>query len=78
MTQNESAVTAPRIRGRITSLDPTDRFGFLESEEAIEVYFTAADVKARFDDLAVGTAVEFLEEEGDHGFMARDVDVLQN
>ena len=58
-------------RGTVSSLDLNEGFGFIQSDEGIEVYFTAADLSE--GDLAsyrVGMPVRFEEVEGDHGFMA--------
>jgi len=66
-------------RGRVTKLFPHERYGFLETSDALEVYFHEnAVVGAGFSDLVVGTKVRFVlaEGEGEAGPQASTVEAL--
>lgn len=54
--------------GRVARLFPEDGYGFIESDEGLEVYFHAHAVKkGKFKDLTPGTAVIFAQERGEQG-----------
>jgi cold shock CspA family protein len=64
-------------RGRVAKLFPDRGYGFIESAEGVEVYFHRNSVLHRgFDELAVGTEVRFVEEEGEQGPQASTVAVV--
>lgn len=66
---------ATPLRGRVVRLFPWEGYGFLESEGR-EVYFHRNSVRhGGFDQLEVGTAVRFAEEEGDKGPQASTLEV---
>lgn len=57
-----------RPLGQVTLLEPLMDFGRIGTPDGHEVYFNRNSVEdGRFDDLQVGTKVEFVEEEGDKG-----------
>lgn len=63
--------------GRIVRLFPDEGYGFIESDEGLEVYFHAHAVKkGKFSHLTPGTAVKFAQEAGDQGPQAIWVQVL--
>jgi len=54
--------------GRILSLFPESDYGFIETEDGLEVYFHAHAVKkGHFQNLKPGTEVKFAQEAGDEG-----------
>jgi cold shock CspA family protein len=54
--------------GRVVRLFLDDSYGFIESDEGLEVYFHAHAVKkGKFSHLTPGTAVKFAQEAGDQG-----------
>ena len=54
--------------GRVVRLFPDDDYGFIESDEGLEVYFHAHAVKkGKFSHLTPGTPVTFAQETGDQG-----------
>jgi cold shock CspA family protein/ribosome-associated translation inhibitor RaiA len=54
--------------GRVARLFPDDDYGFIETNEGLEVYFHAHAVKhGKFSHLTPGTAVTFAQETGDQG-----------
>jgi len=54
--------------GRILRLFPESNYGFIETEDGLEVYFHAHAVKkGKFENLTPGTAVKFAQEAGDQG-----------
>jgi len=54
--------------GRVVRLFLADDYGFIESDEGLEVYFHAHAVKkGKFNHLRPGTAVKFTQETGDQG-----------
>jgi cold shock CspA family protein len=55
-------------RGRIARLFPEKDYGFIETEDGLEVYFHAHAVKkGSFSRLTPGMAVKFAQEAGDQG-----------
>ncbi len=65
------------IPGRIVRLFPEQDYGFIETNEGLEVYFHAHAVKnARFEQLQPGVAVKFAQEAGDKGPQAIWVQLL--
>ncbi|MFA4901118.1 MAG: HPF/RaiA family ribosome-associated protein [Desulfobaccales bacterium] len=55
-------------RGRVVRLFPEDDYGFIETDDGLEVYFHAhALKKGKFSNLAPGMAVKFAQESGDQG-----------
>ncbi len=54
--------------GRVVRLFPEEDYGFIETEDGLEVYFHAhALKKGKFGHLAPGTEVKFAKESGDKG-----------
>jgi cold shock CspA family protein len=54
--------------GRVARLFPDDDYGFIETDEGLEVYFHAHAVKhGKFAHLTPGTPVTFAQESGDQG-----------
>jgi cold shock CspA family protein/ribosome-associated translation inhibitor RaiA len=54
--------------GRVARLFPDEDYGFIESDEGLEVYFHAHAVKkGKFSHLRPGTQVKFAQEAGDQG-----------
>jgi cold shock CspA family protein/ribosome-associated translation inhibitor RaiA len=54
--------------GRILRLFPESDYGFIETDDGLEVYFHAHAVKkGKFANLRPGTAVKFAQEAGDQG-----------
>jgi len=69
MAQQE-VKTHPEVakHGIVMRLFPEEDYGFIESEDGLEVYFHAHAVKkGKFSRLTPGTAVRFAEETGDQG-----------
>ncbi len=63
-------------RGRVTKLWSYEGYGFLETPDGVEVYFHRNSVlHGAFERLAIGSAVEFLEEAGEKGPQASTVKV---
>ena len=60
--------------GRVARLDPTSGFGFIETEEGEEIYFSRDNVVSPpFEHLVPGTEVQFLEEAAGEGVQAKRV-----
>ena len=54
--------------GRVVRLFPEDDYGFIETDDGLEVYFHAhALKKGKISSLAPGTVVKFAQEPGDKG-----------
>jgi cold shock CspA family protein/ribosome-associated translation inhibitor RaiA len=54
--------------GRVVRLFPEDDYGFIETNDGLEIYFHAnALKKGTLSSLAPGTAVKFAQEAGDQG-----------
>jgi cold shock CspA family protein/ribosome-associated translation inhibitor RaiA len=54
--------------GRVLRLFPEEDYGFLETDDGLEVYFHAHAVKkGKFENLRPGTKVKFAQEAGDQG-----------
>ncbi len=54
--------------GRVFRLFPEDNYGFIETDDGLEVYFHAHAVKkGKFSSLTPGTEVKFAQEAGDKG-----------
>ncbi|MBK7398774.1 MAG: HPF/RaiA family ribosome-associated protein [Myxococcales bacterium] len=69
--EHEGATT----RGKIVKLFGYEGYGFLESAEGVEVYFHRnAVLHDRFDQLALGQEVRFVEELGEKGPQASTVE----
>jgi ribosomal subunit interface protein len=63
-------------RGRVSTLFPERGYGFLTTEDGMEVYFHKNSVIGdKFKDLAIGTEVRFVEREGEKGPQASTVKV---
>ena len=73
--QGDVKMHAPVIQGHIVRLFKDQDFGFIEAMDGEEYYFNAASVvhPSRFDRLAVGMEVHFIEAMGDEGPQARRV-----
>lgn len=66
----------PPATGRIVRLidEPGGRYGFLETDGSLEVYFHENAVLDGWDDLEVGDRVRFVEEPGEKGPQASTVE----
>ncbi|MHB9072796.1 MAG: cold shock domain-containing protein [Desulfobaccales bacterium] len=63
--------------GRVVRLFPEDDYGFIETDDGLEVYFHAhALKKGKFSSLTLGMAVKFAQEPGDQGPQAIWVQLL--
>jgi len=64
----------PAPRARVSKLLPVEGYGFLETPGGREIYFHRNSVLDEgFDHLKIGTAVKFVEEEGEKGPQASTV-----
>lgn len=60
--------------GHVTKLFPQEGYGFIQSVDGNELYFSATNVTyPNFDSLAIGDAVQFLGITGDEGWQAHRV-----
>ena len=76
-TRRKVKVHEPPAHARIRRLVPNADYGFLETPDGREVYFHRNSVvNARFDDLATGAEVTFVEEAGKDGPQASTVKVV--
>ena len=67
---------APTLRGRIVRMNLEEGFGFIETPDGREFYFSSVNVVTpRFDALDVGTDVQFIEDAGSQGPQAKRVSV---
>jgi cold shock CspA family protein/ribosome-associated translation inhibitor RaiA len=67
----------PVPHGRISKLYLEEGYGYLETPEGTEIYFHKHSVlDERFDELAIGTEVSFVEEAGQKGPQASTVRIL--
>jgi len=63
--------------GRVDRLFPEEGYGFLSTLDGRQIYFHKNSVlEGRFEDLTVGTAVHFTEEDGEKGPQAASVKVV--
>jgi ribosomal subunit interface protein len=63
-------------RGRVSTLFPERGYGFLTTEDGMEVYFHRNSVIGdKFKDLQIGTEVRYVEREGEKGPQASTVKV---
>jgi cold shock CspA family protein len=63
--------------GRVISLFPAKRYGYIETPDERELYFNANSViNQRFKDLKVGSKVSFAEEAGEKGPQASTVRLI--
>lgn len=61
---------------RVHTLFPEEGYGFLETADGAEVYFHRNSlIRGAFDELAIGTEVTCVAEEGDNGLQASTVRV---
>jgi len=64
-------------RAHVRALFPAEGYGFLETPDGGEIYFHRNSlIHSGFDELAIGTAVTFVAEEGDNGLQASTVRVI--
>lgn len=64
-------------QGRVSKLFPKESYGFLTTPDGTEVYFHRNSVLAPgFDRLEVGSAVRFVQEEGERGPQASTVTIV--
>jgi cold shock CspA family protein len=62
------------VHGQVSELDPEKQYGFLETPDGREIYFHANSlIEGAFEDLAIGTELRFVEEQGDNGPQATTV-----
>lgn len=67
----------PTPAGRVTRIDPSGEFGFIETVDGREIYFHRNSVlNDAFARLAPGTQVAFAEEQGEKGDQASTVRLL--
>ncbi|MCP5155097.1 MAG: HPF/RaiA family ribosome-associated protein [Ectothiorhodospiraceae bacterium] len=60
--------------GRVKALFPERDYGLIESDDGREIYFHRNSVvQTRYEDLAVGTTVQWVEEAGENGPQASTV-----
>ena len=63
--------------GRVTVLEPLMDYGRIGTADGRDIYFNRNSVQDdRFDDLKVGSRVQFVEESGDEGPQASSVKIL--
>jgi cold shock CspA family protein len=77
--RQRGAVKTParQAPGRVSQVFPIDEYGYIEAADGHEVYFQkTAVLKGVFDRLKVGTAVSFVEEQGQRGTQASTVKLL--
>jgi cold shock CspA family protein/ribosome-associated translation inhibitor RaiA len=77
--RQRGAVKTParQARGRVSQLFPIDDYGYIEAEDGHELYFQKGSVlRGAFDRLALGSAVSFVEEQGEKGPQASTVKLL--
>jgi cold shock CspA family protein len=61
---------------RVLKLFPEEGYGILETADGTEIYFHRNSlIRGAFDELAIGTEVTFLAEDGDNGLQASTVRV---
>jgi cold shock CspA family protein len=71
-------VHLPPAEGFISKLVPEENYGFLTAKDGREIYFHANSVlNAGFPHLMPGTAVSFVEEQGEKGPQASTVRILE-
>jgi cold shock CspA family protein/ribosome-associated translation inhibitor RaiA len=64
------------LLGRVAHIVPEEDYGFIATEDGREVFFHRNSVLGgRFDELAVGASVHFVEEQGEEGPQASTVHV---
>lgn len=62
------------LHGRVARLSPQEGIGFILAEDGRELYFSRENVAyPTFDDLAVGTEVQFIEEMAEEGPQAKRI-----
>ncbi|MGZ5036435.1 MAG: HPF/RaiA family ribosome-associated protein [Usitatibacter sp.] len=67
---------APTFHGTVARLDTEEGFGFIETDDGREVYFTRENVvHPPFEHLQEGAEVQFIEEPAGEGMQARRVSV---
>lgn len=67
-----------QVSGHVTALFSEDGFGFIEDGSGKEVFFHRNSVhNDKFDELKIGTAVHYTEEQGDEGPQASAVFVRE-
>lgn len=65
---------APELHGKVARLDDEEGFGFIETDDGRELYFSRDNVlHPRFADLRPGTEVQFIEEPAGEGMQAKRV-----
>ncbi len=73
----KAKVPARSPHGRVVQLFPVGEYGYLEARDGHEVYFQKSSVlENAFSRLAVGSAVSFVEEQGEKGPQASTVTLL--
>jgi ribosomal subunit interface protein len=72
--RGEVKVHPPVRHGKVARLDVEQGFGFIESEDGRDVYFSRENVLSPpFDHLEPGTEVQFIEEPAGEGMQAKRV-----
>lgn len=76
MQRGDEKLHATTAHGRVARLDRDGGFGFIETSDGREFYFSSANVVApAFASLDVGAQVQFLEDAGSDGPQAKRVSV---
>lgn len=66
----------PVYHGRVARMFPDEGYGFIETSDGRELYFSRENlVNAQLDELEPGTEVQFLEQVGAEGLQAKRVSV---
>ncbi|HUI28163.1 MAG TPA: HPF/RaiA family ribosome-associated protein [Candidatus Kryptonia bacterium] len=76
--RHDVKVHEPPLSARVGRLFPADEYGFIETTDGREIYFHKHSVlNEDFDQLQVGSEVQFVEEQGDKGPQASTVRVVK-
>lgn len=76
VTRGDVKVHEVPLHGRVARLFADEGYGFIATPDGRELYFSRENViEPSFDDLAVGTAVQFIEEPAAEGPQAKRVTV---
>jgi len=72
--RGDTKLHAPVLQGKVIQLFKTEDYGFIETPDGRELYFHRDNLAGHaFDQLAVGDAVQFLEDIGSEGYQAKRV-----
>lgn len=74
--RGETKTHAQAFHGRVVRLDGEAGYGFIETEDGRELYFSSENLAAAdFNDLEPGTEVQFIEDTGAEGLQAKRISV---